>query len=119
MAAPVVRNHAVTALAEKQHLRVPRVRVERPAVREHHDRAFAPILVIDLRAVLHGNAVGELGFLVRRCRVGVSRRLGRFGVAASDRRTDTEAAAAAPAPAMMAFLRREFEGAEGGLLEVT
>ena len=38
-------------LHEEKHLAVPSVGAQRPAVRERYDRAFAPVLVIDLRPV--------------------------------------------------------------------
>ena len=43
--APVVRDHAVAVLHEEQHLCVPCVGVQRPAVREHDRAADAPVLV--------------------------------------------------------------------------
>jgi hypothetical protein len=52
MAATVVRNHAEAVLREEQQLAVPSVGVQRPAVRERYDRAFSPVLVVDLGAVL-------------------------------------------------------------------
>ena len=42
MAATVMRDNAETALREEQHLAIPSVGVQRPAVRECHDRTFAP-----------------------------------------------------------------------------
>ena len=51
MAVTVVRNHAEAVLREEQHLAVPSVGVQRPAVRERYDRAFSPVFVVDLRAV--------------------------------------------------------------------
>lgn len=49
---------------EEEHLPVPGVGVQRPAVREHHGRALAPVLVVDLGAVLGGD--GAHGFLPSR-----------------------------------------------------
>ena len=57
MATPVVRDDAEAVLREEQHLAVPRVGVQRPAVRERDDRALAPVLVVDRRAVLRGDRV--------------------------------------------------------------
>src|SRR4029077_12390807 len=48
----VVSNHAIAALAEEQHLRVPTVRRERPAVTKDDGLTFAPILVVDLCSIL-------------------------------------------------------------------
>ena len=52
MAAPVVRDHAEAVLREEQHLPVPHVGVQRPAVRERDDGPLAPVLVVDLGAVV-------------------------------------------------------------------
>src|ERR1700694_5742723 len=49
--APVMRDDSITLLAEKQHLSVPVVRGERPAVAEHHGLPGSPIFVVDLRSV--------------------------------------------------------------------
>ncbi|MNJ62210.1 hypothetical protein D3C77_580420 [compost metagenome] len=56
VATAVVGDHAVTVGEEEQHLRIPIVGAERPAVVEVDDRriARAPILVEDLDAVLRG-----------------------------------------------------------------
>ena len=51
MATPVMGNHAEAVLREEKHLAVPRVRAQRPAVRERDDRARAPVLVLDVRTV--------------------------------------------------------------------
>ena len=48
MAAPVVRDDAEAVLCEEEHLAVPHVGVQRPAMRERNDRATAPVLVVDL-----------------------------------------------------------------------
>src|SRR5262245_20800284 len=55
MATAIVRNHAEAVLLEEQHLAVPRVSVERPSVRKRHNRAGAPVLVVDRRTVFRGN----------------------------------------------------------------
>jgi hypothetical protein len=52
MATAVVGDHAEALLHQEQHLGVPGVGVERPAVREHYRTARAPVLVEDARAVL-------------------------------------------------------------------
>lgn len=63
----VVRDDAEALLREEQQLPVPGVGVQRPAVRERHYRALAPILVVDLRTVLGGDgAHGPDSFLQHR-----------------------------------------------------
>src|SRR5262245_45297375 len=59
MAAPVVCDDAEAVLREEQHLPVPCVRIQRPAVGERDDRTFPPILVIDLGAVLGGDSAHD------------------------------------------------------------
>ncbi len=51
VAAAVVGNDPITVLQEKQHLRVPVVRTERPAMVKHDRLALPPILVKNLGAV--------------------------------------------------------------------
>ena len=53
--APVMRDHAIAAAHEEQHLRVPIVRRKRPAMAEHDGLARAPVLVEDLDAVSGGD----------------------------------------------------------------
>src|SRR5271156_3359594 len=55
VAAPVVRDDSIAVLAEEQHLSVPVVRGERPAVTEHNGLTRAPVLVINLRAIFCRN----------------------------------------------------------------
>src|SRR5215468_3179485 len=55
MTAPVMRDRAEAVLRQEQHLAVPCVRAQRPAVRERDDRALAPVLVVDFRAVSGGD----------------------------------------------------------------
>src|SRR5262250_509203 len=55
MTAPVMRDRAEAVLRQEQHLAVPGVRAQRPAVRERDDRALAPVLVVDFRAVSGGD----------------------------------------------------------------
>ena len=45
MAAPVVGDHAVALAEEEQHLRVPIIGRQRPAVAKHDGLTFAPVLV--------------------------------------------------------------------------
>src|SRR5690554_5665669 len=54
MAAPVMRDDAVTLAQKKQHLVIPVVRTKRPAVMEHDGLSipYAPVLVEDASAVL-------------------------------------------------------------------
>ena len=49
---------------EVEHLRLPGVRAQRPAVAEADDRAGAPVLVVDLRAVLGGEGAHGSPFAV-------------------------------------------------------
>src|SRR5919106_6712801 len=51
MTAPVVGDHTKTLAEEEEHLSVPIVRRERPAVTEHDRLTFTPVLVVDLRSV--------------------------------------------------------------------
>jgi len=53
MTTTIVRHDAEAVLREKQHLAVPHVGAQRTSVREGYDRAFAPVLVIDRRAIFH------------------------------------------------------------------
>ena len=55
MAAPVVGDDAIAVLEEEQHLRVPIIGRQRPAVAEHDGLTLAPVLVEDLDAVLGGD----------------------------------------------------------------
>ena len=52
VAAAVVGDHAIALLEEEQHLVVPVVGRQRPAVAEHDGLTLAPVLVIDFDAVL-------------------------------------------------------------------
>ena len=55
MAAPVVGDDAIAVLEEEQHLRVPIIGRQRPAVAEDDGLPLAPVFVVDLRAVLRCN----------------------------------------------------------------
>src|ERR1700758_397977 len=55
MAAPVMGYDAIAVLEEEQHLRVPIIGRQRPAVAEHDGLTFAPVLVEDLNAVFGGD----------------------------------------------------------------
>src|SRR5258707_8508024 len=50
---PVVSDDSIALPAEEQHLSVPVVRAERPAVTEHYGLALSPVLVEDMRAVFY------------------------------------------------------------------
>ena len=52
MDAPIVGNHAIALFEEEQHLVIPIVARQRPAVAEHYGLTFAPILAINFDAVL-------------------------------------------------------------------
>src|SRR5580658_8763109 len=51
MTPAIMSNYAITVLKEKQHLRIPIVRRERPSMVEDDRLAVAPILVIDLCSI--------------------------------------------------------------------
>ena len=55
MSAPVVGDDAIAVIEEEQHLRVPIIGRQRPAVAEHDGLTLAPVLVIDRRAVFRCN----------------------------------------------------------------
>ena len=55
MTAPVVRDHAIATLAEEQHLPVPVVRAERPAVAEDDRLSLAPVLVVNRCSIFYCN----------------------------------------------------------------
>src|SRR5437016_14448853 len=57
MAAPVMGYDAIAVLEEEQHLRIPIIGRQRPAVAEHDGLTFAPVLVEDLNAVFGGDRV--------------------------------------------------------------
>jgi hypothetical protein len=80
VAAAVVRHHAEAALDEEQHLRVPVVAAQRPAVVEDDGLGVlgAPVLVEDLGAVGGGDEVHG-GSGVRMGGMGGRRRAGRAG----------------------------------------
>src|SRR5438132_11408080 len=61
---PVMRDDAIALLAEEQHLSVPVVRGERPAVTEDYRLSFAPILVVNLCAVFCRNCWHKLVLLL-------------------------------------------------------
>src|SRR5216683_5826021 len=48
---PVMRDDSIALLAEEQHLSVPVIRGERPAMTEHYGLALSPVLVVDVRTV--------------------------------------------------------------------
>ena len=55
VAAPVMRDDAIAVIEEEQHLRVPIVRRQRPAMAEHDRLPLAPILVKNVDPVLRGD----------------------------------------------------------------
>ena len=55
VAAAVMRDAAISARSQKEHLVFKRIRGERPAMAEDHRLPGAPVLVVDLRAVLGCN----------------------------------------------------------------
>ena len=62
MAATVVSDAAIALRREKEHLRLPTVRTERPAVAEDDGFPIAPILEINLCAVLSADRVHSATF---------------------------------------------------------
>src|SRR6266436_1153083 len=55
MSAPVVGYDAIAVLEDEQHLRVPIIGRQRPAVAKHDGLTFAPVLVVDLRPIFRRN----------------------------------------------------------------
>src|SRR5262245_26302512 len=51
MAAPVVRDNPIALLKKEEHLCVPVVRRQRPAVAEHDRLPLTPVLVVDLDSI--------------------------------------------------------------------
>ncbi len=56
MATSVVRDHPEAVLCKEEHLSVPHVGIQGPAVRERNGRASAPILVVNLRSIFRGDS---------------------------------------------------------------
>src|SRR3979490_1547077 len=61
VAAAVMGDDSIAVIQEEQHLPVPVIGRQRPAVREHHRLSGAPVLVVDFNAVFgfdgcHGDA---------------------------------------------------------------
>jgi hypothetical protein len=57
VASAVVGNGAIAFLGEKQHLRVPRVRIQWPSMREHHGWSSSPVFEVDFRSVFRGDRI--------------------------------------------------------------
>jgi len=55
VSSPIVGDDAIAMLAEEQHLSIPVVRGERPAVTEHYRLSLSPVLVVNLRTVFGSN----------------------------------------------------------------
>src|SRR4029077_16952840 len=64
VAASVVRDHPITFGEEEQHLRVPIVRAQWPAMTEYDRLAFTPIFIIDLYSVFGCNVAHNFSFLL-------------------------------------------------------
>src|SRR6266853_3864528 len=86
MSAAISRNDAIAFAEEKEHLDVPVIGRERPAVTEDNRLSAAPVFIIDLYSVLSGNRVSfpffRRGFCLRRWRIrsrGVSGHRGKSG----------------------------------------
>ncbi len=70
VATPVMRDHSKPVLKQEQHLAVPRVGIQRPAMGEGDDRTSTPIFVVDRRPVFAGESVHSAS---SSCRTGVRR----------------------------------------------
>jgi hypothetical protein len=70
VAAAVVRDDAVSVIAEEEHLGIPSVRIQRPAMREHDGLSFAPIFVVDRCAVFRRDGIHFHLLLVRSAIIG-------------------------------------------------
>ncbi|MNS96768.1 hypothetical protein D3C72_1310830 [compost metagenome] len=55
MATAIMRHGAETRAGHEQHLRLPAIGTQRPAMTEHHGPTRSPILVVELRAVAGGD----------------------------------------------------------------
>jgi hypothetical protein len=64
MAAAVMGDAAVAFVGQEHHLRLPAVRIERPAVAEYHRLSYAPVLVINLSTVFRYNCAHVMVSLV-------------------------------------------------------
>src|SRR5580692_64258 len=60
MAAPVVGNHSKALVEEEQQLRIPIIGRQRPAVAKHYGLTFAPVFIVNLRAVFGRNRAHSL-----------------------------------------------------------
>ena len=60
MAAPVMGNHSEALVEEEQQLRIPIIGRQRPAVAKHNGLTFAPVFVVNLRAVFGRNRAHSL-----------------------------------------------------------
>ena len=59
VAAAVMGDDAIAVIEEEQHLRVPVIGRQWPAMAEHDRLTFAPVFVVDPRAILGGDHVGH------------------------------------------------------------
>ena len=64
VAAAVMGDDAIALIEEKQHLCIPVISRQRPAMAEHDGLTFAPILIENLNAVLGRNSVHGFGSFV-------------------------------------------------------
>jgi hypothetical protein len=91
MATPVMRNYAEALLREEEHLAVPSVGAQRPPVREGYDRAFAPVLVIDLCSVFCSDCSHGIPSFALFGRFGDVCPLGRCAIATAGKLAATQA----------------------------
>src|ERR1700678_1653164 len=76
MTTPVMRDHPVAVLGEKQHLCIPRIRIQRPAMRKRDRLSLTPVLVINRRTVVGGKCVCGQRIASKCSHEGFSLRLG-------------------------------------------
>jgi hypothetical protein len=60
MPPPVVRDDAIAMLPKEQHLPVPVIRGQRPAMRKHDRLSLSPVLIVNLRAVFGRDSAHSL-----------------------------------------------------------
>ena len=60
MAAPVVGYDAIAVLEEEQHLRVPIIGRQRPAMTEYDGLALPPVLIVDLGTIFSRDRAARL-----------------------------------------------------------
>src|ERR1700735_1242639 len=74
MTTPIMRDDPVAVLGEKQHLCIPRVRIQRPAMRKRDRLSLTPVFVINRCTVSGGKRVCGQRSASKRSHEGVSLR---------------------------------------------